>query len=151
MIRESENSPSLQLNLSVPGTAGSIDKIINSIVNLVSLTGASHDFLNIDLPLVLDELLRNAVKHGNKNDSQKKVTVNLSLQDKQLFLEIEDEGCGFELTKLDSGAANSNHYSGSGRGLLMVGGYCKKIDFTNQGSKVQVLFDICGVVESKID
>jgi len=148
MIQEYQHSPSLQLKMTVPGAVGSIDKIVNGLVNLVSLTGASRNFIIIDLPLVLDELLRNAIKHGNQNDVQKTVTIKLSLVDKKLFLEIEDEGSGFILSRVDSSEESTNLYAGNGRGLLMVKGYCEKIEFQNNGSRILVEFDIRGFSES---
>lgn len=148
MVQEYQHSPNLQMKMTVPGTDGAIDKIVNGLVNLVSLTGASHNFISIDLPLVLDELLRNAVKHGNQNDAQKTVTINLSLVETKLLLEIEDEGYGFILSKQDSSVENKNLYAGNGRGLLLVNGYCEKIEFQNNGSRILVEFDIRGVSES---
>jgi len=148
MMQEYQHSPGLQLKMTVPGTDGAIDKIVNGLVNLVSLTGASHNFISIDLPLVLDELLRNAVKHGNQNDTQKTVAINLNLVETKLFLEIEDEGSGFILNKQDNSVENKNPYAGNGRGLLMVNGYCEKIEFQNNGSRILVEFDIRGVSES---
>ncbi|MFW5806165.1 MAG: ATP-binding protein [Spirochaetota bacterium] len=43
----------------------------------------------------ISELIKNAVKHGNKNDPQKKVSVWFSFREDHAHLIIQDEGPGF--------------------------------------------------------
>ncbi|MFP4205808.1 MAG: ATP-binding protein [Spirochaetaceae bacterium] len=44
----------------------------------------------------ISELIKNAVKHGNKNDPQKKVSVWFSFREDHAHLIIQDEGPGFQ-------------------------------------------------------
>lgn len=50
-----------------------------------------------DLKVALAEACNNAIQHAYKNgQSRRGVVVRFVLQQKQLVMEVEDEGCGFE-------------------------------------------------------
>ena len=51
------------------------------------------------LELQISELIKNAIKHGNKSDPEKKVKVFFSFSDSHAHLIVKDEGDGF--AKLD--------------------------------------------------
>ena len=46
--------------------------------------------------LTLEEAISNAIKHGNKMDPDKKVTVNYSIDSDKIEISITDEGDGFK-------------------------------------------------------
>ncbi|WP_186804885.1 ATP-binding protein [Limihaloglobus sulfuriphilus] len=91
------------------------------------------------LELVLDEAITNAVKHGNKNDPDKKVTVSYSITPKQFEIEITDEGPGFEIEDLPDPRREENLFKTSGRGVLLMKAYMDKVKFNKKGNSVRMV------------
>lgn len=66
------------------------------------------------------EAVTNAVKHGNKFDESKKVYIQRQLDSHKLIFKIQDEGEGFDLSKIESPLQSENIEKTSGRGVYLV-------------------------------
>jgi len=142
MTAKNNSHTDVNLKLSLNSDKKIVDKVICIAVNLISFSSASNNFLTIILPLALDELLRNAIQHGNKNDESKLVKVKIFWKKAVLKLEIEDEGNGFEYLKELEKNGSRDLYTEHGRGLQIIQSYSKEMLFAKNGSKVIVSFDI---------
>lgn len=91
-----------------------------------------------DLRLVFNELLCNAVIHGNKNDFSKKVNVLIEFEKNTLNAVITDEGTGFDyksLLKAASCPADTNDEGG--RGIFLVYSLTDLLCFNNKGNQIK--------------
>jgi len=131
----------IRLNISVAGRPGCVDVLVNVVTGLVSLADASPEILTVVLPLVMDELLRNAVEHGNCSDPFKNIALNAALDRDVLMLEVQDEGNGFDYETVLA-EVPPPALTGSGRGLQLVRHYCESMEFENGGRKVRVYLKI---------
>lgn len=86
--------------------------------------------------LALDEALVNAVKHGNQNDSTKTVTVEFSIDQDSMVIEIEDQGPGFVPDELPDPTAEENLSRPNGRGVMLMRAYMTEVDFNELGNRV---------------
>lgn len=68
----------------------------------------------------LRECMVNAVVHGNKYSSRKKVRLVVSRTPRQLEVRISDEGGGFDLNDVPDPLAEENLLRQSGRGVMMM-------------------------------
>src|SRR5437763_13469985 len=66
------------------------------------------------------ECMVNAVVHGNRYHSRKKVRLEVSRTAKRLEIAITDEGEHFDVSKIPDPRAEENLLRQSGRGLLMM-------------------------------
>jgi serine/threonine-protein kinase RsbW len=70
------------------------------------------------------ESVVNAIKHGNKNDQSKKVTVDFSpvpaTGAEELVIRIEDQGEGFVPEEVADPLAPENILKSSGRGIFLI-------------------------------
>ena len=70
------------------------------------------------------ESVVNAIKHGNKNDPHKKVTVEFSpvpaTASDELVIRIEDQGEGFVPEEVADPLAPENILKSSGRGIFLI-------------------------------
>jgi serine/threonine-protein kinase RsbW len=73
-----------------------------------------------DMAIAVTELVNNAIKHGNKNDSNKKVTVFLSYVNGEARAVISDEGKGFNPESIPNPVAEENLLKEIGRGIFIV-------------------------------
>ena len=91
------------------------------------------------IKLALEEALINAVKHGNKLDSSKKVHVEASVTTSQTEIVIEDEGAGFDRDCVPDPTANENLEKCSGRGILLIEAYMDSVEWTNKGRRLRIV------------
>ncbi|MDP2114843.1 MAG: ATP-binding protein [Bacteroidota bacterium] len=102
----------------------------------LSRNSFNHVFLGIS------EAVNNAILHGNKLDTEKKVSIKLNLFDNQLHIEIEDEGDGFCDTLLFDPTLPENIKCESGRGIYIIRQIADELVFKEEGRKVYMLFTI---------
>ena len=94
-----------------------------------------------EIKVILNELLQNAIRHGNKEDSSKEVKIRAGIDNSFVYFIIEDEGKGFDI--------NCNGQSESfmdicdlkenGRGILIVKNLCDRVKYNSKGNKIVVL------------
>jgi serine/threonine-protein kinase RsbW len=60
------------------------------------------------LKIAVEEALVNAIKHGNKFDPAKHITIEASISRKQADIYIEDEGSGFDRSRVADPLADEN-------------------------------------------
>lgn len=88
-----------------------------------------------DLKLIFNELLINAVVHGNKSNIYKKVILKVAVKDKNTIKAfIIDEGEGFCFNN-DSSSCNES-YDENGRGLCIVCSLADEISLNIKGNEV---------------
>ena len=69
--------------------------------------------------LTLDELLENAMKHGNKYEFDKKITVSITPDPQRIEIRVQDEGNAFYLEKVPD-PRKEDKYKKSGRGITLL-------------------------------
>jgi serine/threonine-protein kinase RsbW len=89
--------------------------------------------------LSLEEALINAIKHGNKLDPSKKVTVQAEVAPEQVEIIIEDEGPGFERGSVPDPTTEENLERLHGRGILLMEAYMTEVEFTRGGRRVRMV------------
>lgn len=95
-----------------------------------------HRTVHFAIPLAINELVINAIKHGNKSDPDKEVKVEAKLSSGKFALTVEDEGDGFNFSALPKGFSEESLLNETGRGLLMVRYYMDELKFEKDGSRV---------------
>ncbi|HNX24209.1 MAG TPA: ATP-binding protein [Spirochaetota bacterium] len=91
----------------------------------------------LDLNLILDEAIINAMEHGNKWDPAKNILIKISLAQKGIQIEIEDEGQGFDYFHKFTTEEMKPRLSERGRGLLLIQQFCD-IEWTNCGNIIKI-------------
>ena len=86
--------------------------------------------------LALEEAFTNAVKHGNKNDLNKKISIDYSISDDKFEITVSDEGEGFQPDVIPDPRSDENLCKSSGRGLLLIRTYMDKVEYSEKGNAV---------------
>lgn len=73
-----------------------------------------------DMAIAVTELVNNAIKHGNREEQGKKVTVALRLGGSVIEASVADEGRGFDPDNLPDPLAEENLLKEIGRGIFIV-------------------------------
>lgn len=90
--------------------------------------------------LALEEALANALRHGNKYDEEKVITVTYWVGPDQVVLEVEDQGTGFDPEAVPDPTALENIDLPSGRGILLMRAYMTDVRFHPPGNRVTMTF-----------
>ena len=88
-----------------------------------------------DMQLALEEGLANAIKHGNKLDDSKKVTVECYLDGDIVRVVIQDEGEGFDLTDVPDPTLPENLDKPSGRGVMLMKAFMDDVLYNECGNQ----------------
>lgn len=89
--------------------------------------------------LALEEAFLNAVKHGNKMDPSKTVTINYGIDREKVEISIQDEGGGFNPQNVPDPRVGENLYRPEGRGLLLMNAYMHVFEYNERGNGVHMI------------
>jgi serine/threonine-protein kinase RsbW len=100
-------------------TLDSVDAAEQAVLKEAEELGFGEDDLH-KIGISVRECMVNAVVHGNRYSSKKKVHLVISRTQERLEVVIGDEGEGFDLSSLPNPLANENLLRHSGRGILLI-------------------------------
>lgn len=86
--------------------------------------------------LAVEEVLVNAIKHGNQLDPAKRVRVQYSVDEEKFRIHITDEGAGFNPEDLPDPTADDFLERPCGRGVLLIRSFMTTVDFLGRGNEV---------------
>lgn len=112
---------------------------VNRLVSfLADEFGFPPEDARVNLPLVMDEAITNAVIHGNGQREDRKVHVRLYVSVHRFFAQVEDEGDGFDPAGAGDPKAGENLYRRSGRGIYLMREIMDRVEFKNGGRLVEL-------------
>lgn len=98
-----------------------ISDIVNKIIN--DLRESVEEETLLEIRLILNELLINAVCHGNKKDFLKRIRISVKIIKKTIEIKVQDEGVGINRPPCQ----RIENLCTSGRGLTLVESLSKKM------------------------
>jgi len=88
------------------------------------------------------ESVSNAIIHGNKQDESKKVDLVLQVDEKEICIEVTDEGNGYDYGNIPDPTLPENLEKPGGRGVFLMKSLCDKVNFYENGRKIQLIFNV---------
>ena len=89
--------------------------------------------------LALEEALSNAIKHGNKLDPEKTVSVKYSIGPEEVELVIRDQGAGFDLSGVPDPTSDEHLEDPNGRGIMLMRAYMDEVSYNTEGNEVRMV------------
>jgi len=159
-------------HLSIQSRTEAIDNIVLLCQRRVTQFCQSHQIPHVNISVCLREALANAIIHGNleisstlKEDSwkqfealvrereilpefaERQITIRCQMTVKQLILEVEDQGQGFDASSWQpckpTSLANYNPMSStlfkSGRGLLIITSLMDNVFWNESGNRITMI------------
>ena len=108
-----------------------LEALLGALRNSAALEGERDEFM---ARLCLDEALTNAVMHGSRYDSSKRVRARVFLGDGRWQVLIEDQGAGFREEDLPDPDAPENLLEESGRGVTLMRRFMHAVSYWRGGS-----------------
>jgi len=112
-----------------------LDGVYKQILSRLKQNNYSDDDI-FAVHLAFEEAFLNAVKHGNKMNSAKTVTVAYTVNTEKATIAIIDEGKGFNPKGVPDPRLDENLYQPEGRGLLLINAYMDLVEYNGRGNRV---------------
>lgn len=122
-------------------TLESVDSAEQTVLSEAEALGFDEDDLH-RVGIALRECMVNAVVHGNRYNSRKKVHLKVTRTVESLTVVIGDEGDGFDPTAVPDPLAGENLLRGSGRGVMLMQAFMDEFQISKrspQGTEVKMV------------
>jgi serine/threonine-protein kinase RsbW len=130
--------PFVELQQSMSSRVDAISPFVDQLMRFIT-TLRARDGIEFEIDMALREALANAVTHGNKSDPNKRVHVVCRCGiDGEVFISVQDEGDGFDVTAVPDPTAPENQLSVHGRGIYLMHAFMDKVHFEQGGTVVQM-------------
>lgn len=135
-----EMKSSLMLKLtSDPKNVECVEPFVEKLVEKYHISPDMYGNILISLT----EAVNNAIRHGNCNDEKKTVKVSMQQVSKhKIAFQVSDEGPGFDFESVPDPTLPENILKMGGRGVFLMRQLCDDILFHDNGSTVEIQFNI---------
>lgn len=126
--------------LKIPSDLRHIEKVEKFSQKICKKMGLSEEQSD-NMAIALTELAVNAMVHGNKEDPQKKVTIQADFEEDRLRVSITDEGGGFDPGDIPNPTNPQNLWKEHGRGIFLVQNLIDEVSFspTPEGMRITLI------------
>jgi len=122
----------------IPSTPSGRQQAEDIIMKKVDEFGFSEE-ARFSIRLAMEEAVVNAIKHGNRFDKDKKVTIRYGFNGRTFTLSVRDEGQGFDPGGVPDPTAPENITLPYGRGLMLMNAYMDRVEFSPAGNEVTLV------------
>lgn len=129
------------IRIEIPSLSENI-RMIESFIDNAKEKFHLNDDIYGNIMIAVTEAVNNAIRHGNKSESTKNVTLALSLEEGLIKFKIEDEGNGFDYQNLPDPTSPENLEKPGGRGIFLMKHLSDEVDFKESGRVVELSFYI---------
>jgi serine/threonine-protein kinase RsbW len=127
------------IHIEIPSISENI-RMIESFIDNARDRFQLDDDIYGNIMIAITEAVNNAIKHGNKSDSSKNVSLSLSLNDRLIKFRIQDEGFGFDFQNLPDPTSPENLEKPGGRGIFLMKHLSDEVEFMEGGRIVELCF-----------
>jgi DNA-binding response OmpR family regulator len=101
--------------------------------------GLEDEDMLTNISISIDEILNNALVHGNELDETKKLTIKLTFDTEKFHVSIADEGNGFDHQKVMEEISEESYNMPSKRGLFITKYLMDEMLFNEKGNEITLV------------
>jgi serine/threonine-protein kinase RsbW len=113
-----------------------VEKVVDEIATKYQLKNELYG----NILIAFLEAVNNAIVHGNKQNEEKDVIVNITIEKGELHIVVKDQGKGFDYENVPDPTAPENIENISGRGIFLMRKLSDKLIFDENGTKAELIF-----------
>ena len=129
------------IKIEIPSLSENI-RMIESFIDNAKDKFQLDDDIYGNIMIAVTEAVNNAIRHGNKNNKDKNVSLTLSLEDGRISFIVMDQGEGFDYQHLPDPTAPENLEKPGGRGIFLMKHLADEVHFEEEGKIVKLGFYI---------
>lgn len=103
-----------------------VQVVLNESLERLEVDEDSRHWIGI----AVREAVANAIKHGNRQDPEKHVAVELTINQGELVIRVQDEGNGFDPSEVEDPLDPRNLLKPDGRGIFYMNKFMDDIAFS---------------------
>jgi len=113
------------------------------VLDVAEEIGLNENKFN-NISLAVAEAISNSIKHGNKNDKNKKVFIKIEVKNDQMIVTLKDEGTGFDPNTIPDPTKPENILKESGRGVHIMRSLLDdlRFNFTPNGTEIVLIINL---------
>ena len=127
-----------KIEFEIPSLISLMNNVLNYLMKRVEKIGVVNPETS-NLFVALDEAFVNAVKHGNKFDTNKLVRITADVSPEEARFTIEDEGDGFNVAEIPDPLDPQNLFKTSGRGVLFIYNIMDEVKYNERGNRLTMI------------
>ena len=127
-----------KIEFEIPSYVSLMHDILDYLMKRVEKSGVINPETS-NLFVALDEAFVNAVKHGNKFNSEKLVRITAEVSKEEARFTIEDEGEGFNVNEIPDPRNSENLFKASGRGVLFIYNIMDEVKYNERGNRLTMV------------
>ena len=121
--------------LDLPSERGASRLVMDELLGQLGAQGWSETEI-FGIHLAAEEALVNAIVHGNKLDPAKRVHVACEVSPERVWIEILDQGDGFDPNAVPDCTADDRLEVPSGRGVMLMKSFMTRVEYNSRGNGV---------------
>lgn len=107
--------------------------------------GIDNENVLSNISVCTDEILTNALIHGNAKNPKKKISATLNFDAKKFTLTVKDEGKGFDVKKFSRQLKGNQIDIPTKRGLFIVKYLMDEVSFNDKGNEITATMYLQGI------
>lgn len=116
--------------------------LVEQLVDEVCEQNSVNEDYYGNILIAITEAVNNAIIHGNNNNPDKKIKIQVESVDPSLKFQISDEGPGFDFDNLPDPTDPENIDKPNGRGVFLMRHLADEVEFFEKGQTVELSFNI---------
>jgi CheY-like chemotaxis protein len=128
-----------KIELTIPSRLELVEGVSYQIVQAAEAAGFPPKAVSFSIPMTTDELLINAIEHGNRFAEEKKVYINAVIDGKKFEILIRDEGSGFDVKGIPADFSPQDLLNERGRGIIIIKHYMDELIYNEKGNEVKAV------------
>jgi len=125
--------PEHELHLTVGSRFENVELVQAAIDEAIAARGADEDARHW-VGLAVREAVANAIKHGNRQDPDKRVDVAVRIDSEAVEIAVADEGSGFDPSTVRDPLAPENLFRTNGRGIFYMRRFMDEVSYGSTAS-----------------
>ena len=121
-------APSPEVQLTIGSRFENIELVKVVLDDCLQRLGADPDSRHW-VEMAMREAVANAIKHGNRQDPNKKVTIAMGIDGDEIVISVADEGTGFDPANVHDPLAPENRFKKDGRGIFYMRSFMDGVDY----------------------
>jgi serine/threonine-protein kinase RsbW len=129
---------SVRIDFLIPSDLSYVIGINYHISNLLKEFGFPPQDTRVNVPLACDEAITNAILHGNRSRTDKKVSIQIYVSPNRFRIRVRDEGDGFQPEQVSDPTQGEALLRSRGRGVYLMRSIMDSVVFREGGRVVEL-------------
>ncbi|MCS6817830.1 MAG: ATP-binding protein [Blastocatellia bacterium] len=126
-MRQERGPETYSISLSIASGFEFVELVERVTATLARLAGFDEETA-MWISMAVREAVINAIKHGNKEDRQKRVEIQYAFNHEGLSIRVLDQGSGFDLSQVPNPLDPENLLKPTGRGIFYMKAFMDEVD-----------------------